>query len=169
MGCDTHFFCFGMETTATVAAIEELLRPVVEASGYELVDLQLRTEAGRRILRLLVDRPGGITLDECARLSREVGPHLDVADPLRGRYSLEVSSPGLRRPLKRPADFERFVGEKVLVRTRELLEGRKTFRGHNRGLNEAGCLLIEDGEAGRIFTVPLAAVREARLDPDIQF
>ena len=158
-----------METTKTIQTVETLLRPVVEDLGYELVDLQLKTDHGRRVLRLLVDRPGGITLGECASLSREVNPHLEVADPIRGSYVLEVSSPGIQRPLKRREDFERFRGERVVVRTVEIIEGRKTFRGMNLGLDDQGHLAVEDRETGRCYAIPLGRVIEARLDPDIRF
>ena len=158
-----------METTKTIQTVETLLRPVVEDLGYEFVDLQLKTDHGRRVLRLLVDRPGGITLGECASLSREVNPHLEVADPIRGRYVLEVSSPGIQRPLKRVADFERFRGERVVVRTTETVEGRKTFRGINLGLDDHGDLALEDAETRRCYAIPLTRVVEARLDPEIRF
>ena len=108
--------------------VDAAVRPAVEGLGYELVDLQLGSEYGRWVLRLLVDRPGGITLQECAQISREVSPHLDVADAIPSRYALEVSSPGVRRPLKRAQDFDRFLGEKIAVRTREAYGVRFTER-----------------------------------------
>jgi ribosome maturation factor RimP len=168
VGRNTHFFILTMQRSERIRNIEGLLRPVVEGLGYELVDLQLRSESGRMILRLLADRPGGITLDECARLSREVSPHLEVADPIRGRYVLEVSSPGIQRPLRRREDFERFRGEKVVVRTSEPLEGRKTFRGKNRGVDEGGNLVVEENPE-RCRAIPLSLIRAAHLDPDIRF
>ncbi len=157
-----------MQKSPKEIEIQELLAPVVEDAGYEVVDLRLRTEAGRLVLRLLVDRPGGITLDECARLSRELSAHMDVADPIRGAYVLEVSSPGIRRPLTRPEHFERFAGERVVVRTTEALGGRKTFRGINRGLGEDQTVLVEDG-SGATTRIPFASIREANLDPEIRF
>lgn len=165
----TPTFLFVMAATTKIQDLEVLLKPVVEGLGYELVDLQLRTERGRLVLRLLVDRPGGITLDECAGLSREVSPHLDVADPIRGRYVLEVSSPGIRRPLKRARDFERFQGEKLVVRTHEPVQGRKTFRGRNLGVDGQQNLRVEDAETQEHHVIPLAAIREACLDPEIRF
>ena len=82
---------------------------------------------------------------------------------------LEVSSPGVRRPLTRPEHFERFKDEKVVVRTREPVEGRKTFRGINRGLGGEGVVVVEETDSGTCVRIPLSVVREARLDPDIQF
>ncbi|NTU59892.1 MAG: ribosome maturation factor RimP [Deltaproteobacteria bacterium] len=157
-----------MDARDSSKAIERLLEPVVEDLGYELVDLQLRPEAGRLVLRLLVDRPGGITLDECARLSREVGPHLDVADLIPRRYVLEVSSPGVYRPLKRPEDFERFRGERIEVHTHELLDARKTFRGVNLGPDGGGNLLVEEGPEKQT-AIPFSNVRRANLDPELKF
>lgn len=158
-----------MAGTKRTEALEALLTPVIEGLGYELVDLQFRSENRRRVLRLLVDRLGGITLDECVGLSREIGPHLDVADLIPGSYVLEVSSPGIQRPLRRARDYERFRGEKVVVRTRELVEGRRTFRGENLGLDQGDTLVVADRETDRRYRIPLGTIREAHLDPDIRF
>ncbi len=163
------FFVFVTVILATVEDLEALLRPVVDDLGYELVDVQLRTERGRAILRLLVDRPGGITLGECARLSREVGPHLEVADPIRGAYSLEVSSPGVQRPLKREEDFVRFQGERVVVRTLDAVDGRKTFRGTLVGVAEGTAITVLDRETQTSHDIPLSSVKEAHLDPELPF
>lgn len=157
-----------MERAKTVQEIEAVLRPPIEGLGYELVAVQLRPEGGRLVLRLLVDRPGGITLKECAGISREIAPHLDVADPIRSRYSLEVSSPGIQRPLVRAQDYERFRDQRVILRAREAVDGRKTFRGINLGLDEEGRVVVDDRDTGRRHAVPLDKVREAHLDPDIQ-
>ena len=158
-----------MERAKTLQAIEALLRPPVEGLGYELVDVQLRSELGRLVLRALVDRPGGITLQECVGLSREIGPHLEVADLIPSRYVLEVSSPGIQRPLRRGEDFRRFCGERVVVRTREAIDGRKTFRGVIKSLDEAGRLVVDDRQTGKSHTIPLGTVREAHLDPELRF
>jgi ribosome maturation factor RimP len=157
------------ERTKTIQAIEAVLRPPIEGLGYELVAVQLRPEVGRLVLRLLVDRPGGITLKECAGISREVGPHLDVADLIRSHYALEVSSPGIQRPLVREQDYERFRDQRVVLKTREAVDGRKTFRGINRGLDGEGRVVVDDRDTGRRHAVPLVKVREAHLDPEIQF
>lgn len=158
-----------MEREKVLRELESAVRPAVEGLGYELVDVQLGSEFGRWVLRLLVDRPGGITLQECAQISREVSPHLDVADAIPSRYALEVSSPGVRRPLKRAQDFERFRGEKIAVRTRDAIDGRKTFHGINGGLDGQGRLVIEPEGGGTGRVIPVDAIREARLDPDLPF
>lgn len=158
-----------MNIGAIEKAVDELLRPVVEGMGYELVEIRVLNEQGRWVLRLMADREGGITLDECARLSREVAPHLDVADVIPYRYNLEVSSPGIRRPLIRREDFLRFTGERVMVRTRQGIGGRKRFRGIGRGLDEKEQLIVEPDEGGDAWRIPLDWIEEARLDPEIKF
>lgn len=155
--------------TKQSASVAATLAPVIEAAGLELVDVCVRPEGGRLVVRLLVDRPGGITLSECASLSREAGPHLDVADLFPGAYALEVSSPGIQRPLKSARDFERFRGERVLVRTRELVDGRKTFRGENLGITADGSLEVDDREFRRRYVIAFANIREAHLDPELRF
>lgn len=158
-----------MGRTPTISEIEALLRPVVEDLGYELVDVRLQTDRGRRVLRLLADRPGGITIGECVGLSREVSPHLEVHDPIAGHYVLEVSSPGIQRPLKRAEDFVRFRDEQIALRTREAVDGRKVFRGTNRGLDPDGKILLFDSDTQAVHAIPPSLVREAHLDPDVKF
>ena len=158
-----------MSPSKNAQALEALLAPVIDSLGYELVDVWLGSEFGRRVLRIRADRPGGITLGECAGLSREIAPHLDVADLIQGTYSLEVSSPGIQRPLKRARDFDRFRGERVVVRTSTAIEGRKTFRGTNKGIDSEGRVVVEDAETRRAYSIELAQVREANLDPEIRF
>ena len=166
---DAHFFRLAMRQPEILRSVEDLLRPVAEDLGYELVAVQLQSDRGRRVFRVLIDRPGGITLDECMRLSREMSPHLEVADPIPGAYVMEVSSPGVQRPLRRAEDFERFRDQPVVVRTREAVEGRKTFRGVNRGMDDEGNLKVDDAETKRSYTVPLDLVREAHLNPKLPF
>lgn len=169
MGLIAHFFRFEMSSIQSARKIEDLLAPVVDALGYELVDVRLGTEFGRLTVRLLVDRPGGITVGECAEISREVGPHLEVADLIDRRYVLEVSSPGIQRPLKKAADFLRFQGERVIVKTSKPITNRKTFRGTNRGLDADGHIVVDDPETGQSYRIPLVDLRDARLDPELRF
>src|SRR6476659_9969093 len=97
----------------------QLSEPVVAGQGYELVDLEFKNEpqVGGWVLRVFIDKPDGVSLDDCAAVSRELSAVLDVEDAIPIAYSLEVSSPGLNRPLKKAADFERFVGKKAKIRT----------------------------------------------------
>jgi len=101
--------------------LESLVEPVVTGQGYELVDVGFKNELGAWILRVYIDKPGSaerVGLDDCASVSRELSAVLDVDDTIQGHYSLEVSSPGLNRPLKKVSDFARFVGKKAKIRTK---------------------------------------------------
>jgi ribosome maturation factor RimP len=109
--------------------LEALIAPVVEAAGLELVDVSLKGEGGRRLLRVTVDRDGGVDLDTIAATSERISRRLDVEDAVPGSYTLEVTSPGVERPLRRPADFVRRVGEKVKVKTAEPVEGVRVLVG----------------------------------------
>jgi ribosome maturation factor RimP len=149
-----------------VARIEELIQPLLEAQGAELVELQYaRPRRGRGTLRLFVDRPGGITLAELTRISRVVGDLLDVHDVVPGSYNLEVSSPGLTRALKKPRDYQRYVGRLVRVTTRAPWEGRQVHCGILQGLaDDQVCLQEED----RVVCIPLQEIARARLDIDLK-
>src|SRR6266849_2237658 len=119
-----------MDRSAVTQRVWELAEPLALAGGLELVDVQYRPEGGRIVVRLLIDRPaGGVTLDELTRVSRELGDLLDAHDAIPGRYHLECSSPGVNRPLLRPAHFARAVGRRVRLQTREPISGRRHFHG----------------------------------------
>lgn len=109
--------------------LEQVLRPVVEASGLELVEVAFGRESGRRVLRVTVDREGGVDLDSIAEASERISRRLDVEDFDPGPYELQVSSPGVERPLKRAADFARSVGERIRVRTVGRVDGARTHTG----------------------------------------
>jgi ribosome maturation factor RimP len=138
-----------------------LLEPAVAAMGFELADVDVHL--GRRgVLRLYIDRAGGVTVDDCQRVSEQVGALLDVEDPLPGSYTLEVSSPGFDRRLRTPAHFERFVGARVRIELRDALEGRRNFTGTLTGVEGGNVLLELDGEAWKL---PLNDIAVARLVP----
>ncbi len=137
-----------------------LVSPVLDDMGLELVDIEYLTERGRWVLRIYIDKPGGVTLDDCAEVSNEVGALLDVKDIIPTHYVLEVSSPGLDRPLKKETDFLRFVGEKIKVRMKHDIYGRKNFTGIFRRY-EKGTLYVE--VEGNIFSLPRADVAKANL------
>ena len=137
----------------------KLLEPAIEALGYELVELEFPPH----LLRIYIDRDGGVTVDDCEIVSRQVSAVLDVEDPIPGTYTLEVSSPGLDRPLRKEADFVRFAGERAKVELTLPRDGRRRFTGTLKGC-EAGQVLIEvDGEEHRL---PLADIGKARLVPE---
>ena len=116
---------------ATVARIWELAAPLAETQGMEIIDIELRREGSRsgRVLRLYLDKEGGPNMEDLSQVSRELSALLDVHDVVEGAYTLEVSSPGINRPLKLPEHFERFIGKTVRVRTRDLVQGRRSFLG----------------------------------------
>jgi ribosome maturation factor RimP len=139
----------------------ELLEPTLAAMGYELADLD--AHVGRRgLLRLYIDRPGGVTVDDCQRVSEQVGAWLDVEDPLPGSYVLEVSSPGFDRRLRTAAHFERFGGEQARIELRDALGGRRKFVGKLAGVEGSEVVLEVDGELVRL---PLSDIAVARLAP----
>ncbi len=140
--------------------VSRIIEPVLEDLGIELVDVEFLTDRGRWVLRVYADRPGGISLDDCARVSREIGDLLDVRDLIRHPYVLEVSSPGLNRPLKRERDFVRATGSQVKLRLCQALEGRRNFAGRLKGVEQGRLRLEVDG---REFLLSLAEVEKANL------
>ena len=141
--------------------ISQLIEPTLEAMGYELV--RVMSTGGRRpTLQVMAERldRAGMTVDDCAEISRAVSVLLDVEDPIKEAYQLEVSSPGIDRPLIKPADFERFAGFEARVETDRQIEGQRKFRGRLLGVeNEAVRLAMPEGERH----VPLAMIRKAKL------
>lgn len=167
-------FCFGIPGCAgrtvvrlmatTRQALVELLEPSIEGLGFELADLDYHP--GRRgLLRVFIDAANGVTLDDCEAVSRQVSSVLDVADPIKGEYSLEVSSPGLDRRLVKPAHFDRFAGAEVQLKLRRMVEGRRRIKGTLLA-REGESISVRSEEA--VFNVPLADVEMARLVPDLR-
>lgn len=146
--------------------LNDLLEPVIVAMGYELVLLELNSGRGSSLLRLYIDAPAGVNLKDCTRVSREVSSVLDVEDPIRGAYQLEVSSPGLDRPLVKVAHYERFMGQQAKV---QLLvpssSGRRRFVGAICAVNERAVTL--DTADGRI-ELEFSEIERARLVPDFE-
>jgi len=140
------------------------LAPLVEGLGYELWELEYSPGRGHGLLRLYIDAGAGITVDDCERVSRALSEVLDAEDPIPGQYTLEVSSPGLERPLRTARQFERFVGEAVYVETVQAIEGRRRFKG---ALATAGAESIEVDVDGKRWTLPLNGIRKAHLAPDV--
>ncbi len=140
--------------------IERLVTPILDEMGIELVDVAYFSGTGRHILRIYADRPTGITLDDCAVVSREIGHLLDVSDLLEQQYVLEVSSPGLDRPLKREKDFFRSVGKRIRIKTTVSLEGRRNFSGILRSVQN-GMIKLELEDA--VVSIPEKSVKKANL------
>ena len=130
------------------ATIEEIVQPIVDAKNFEIVDIEYVKEAGEYYLRVYLDKEGGISLSDCEVVSRELSEILDKKDPIKDNYFLEVSSPGLDRPLKKDKDFERYAGRDVEVKLYKPLNGTKQLEGELVGLTEDKKIkvIIDDNE-----------------------
>jgi ribosome maturation factor RimP len=145
----------------TAQEIEALVNPLLEQEGAELVDLQWRREGHQWVLRLFVDKPNGVTLDDCAYFSDRVGAMLDEGDKITQSYVLEISSPGLDRVIKKEKDFERFAGKPVKLRIKIAEDGSRRFSGILKGLKDDKVALLV-GETLKTFD--RRNVDELRLD-----
>jgi ribosome maturation factor RimP len=152
-----------MKPDDTVARINELILPVLQVQEVELVDTEFVRAGKRSTLRLFLDRPGGITLDDCAALSRLLGEIIDVHEVINYAYTLEVSSPGLTRSLKKIEDFQRFAGRLVRITVRGGTGKPSLFRGELLGLAGETVALQEGSQ---IHHIPFADIVKARLDID---
>ena len=144
--------------------IEDMLRPVIEDLGYEFVGAQHQAHGGTGLLRVYIDKPGlGVMVDDCARASREISTVLDVNDPIPGHYTLEVSSPGIERPLFTPAHFAQFKGQQAKLTVSIPVGGRRKFKGMIRAVQNDQIVLEVDGDE-----IQLAHdnVLKARLVPE---
>ncbi|MEN9450261.1 MAG: ribosome maturation factor RimP [Pseudomonadota bacterium] len=128
------------------SAIEAKILPTVEALGYELWACLYLTQGQQSVLRIYIDCEKGITLADCERVSRQISALLDVEDPLLGRYNLEVSSPGLDRPLIKEKHFQRYVGHTVRVSTHTPIDNQRKFKGLLQSVGVAGIVLNQDGK-----------------------
>ena len=153
-------------------ALMRLLEPEIEASGYELVDLEFAREGRAGVLRIYIDRKAGaaqsgaeqaaITVDDCATVSHAVSQLLETHDPIKGHYTLEISSPGFDRILRTRAHFERFVGERVFAELKLPIDGRRRFAGTLRSVSDGTIVVEVDGQA---HNLPLERIQKARLRP----
>jgi len=150
---------------AVQQSLYTLLEPSVLEQGYELVAVELTTVEGRRTLRISIDKPGGIVVEDCTRINRALSTILDVEDPLDGAYDLEVSSPGLERPIQKLHDFERFCGYRVRIQLEKDAPGRRRFTG-TLGPADSGFIQVNvDGEE---FQLSLEMVEKAHLLLEIE-
>jgi len=154
---------------AVAPRVQALAEPLARSLGLELVDIEYLREGPSWILRIFIDKPGGVNLDDCSAFSHALGPALDVDDVVGTAYALEVSSPGLERPLKKPKDFERFAGKRVKVKTFAPLPsaagpGQKSFQGILVGLKGD---LVELEAEGKPVRIPISAIAKAHLMVDL--
>ena len=137
-----------------------LIEPVLIRSGYELVELEYAAGRSQAVVRIFIDQPAGITVEDCERVSRDVAALLDVDDPIPTAYTLEVSSPGFDRVLRTPAHFERFVGSRVFVELKVPRAGRRRYTGTLQAVNGTGVELEVDKQK---VEIPFGEIGKARL------
>lgn len=154
-------FCVGGPMSPIEENLLQLLEPAVAGMGCELVGIVYRGNPRNALLRLYIDKPGGVDLDDCTRVSRHVSGVLDVEDPISTQYTLEVSSPGLDRPIFKSEDYNRFAGEKVRLRLQAPLDGRRRLAGVLRGLQGDEVVVEENGIE---INVPLSQIDKANLE-----
>lgn len=143
--------------------IEGMARPVIEGAGLELVDVQFRPEENGWVLRFFIDKKGGFGLSDCEEWNDRLGTLVEERGLIARAYSLEVSSPGLARPVKKKEDFERFKGIDAIVKTVAALNNQRNFHGRIEGM-EGDCLVLLDRTNG-IVKIPLSEITSAKLDP----
>ena len=150
-----------MQLNEIVRVAWENLEPELLQQGYELIEVECAQQGAKDILRLFIDTEKGITLDDCADVSRFVGVLLDKYDWIDRRYTLEVSSPGFARRVRKPEDFKRFAGEKIILKTIAPVNGRRSFSGVLTAYDD-GLISLDDG--GTIHAVHIENVKKAHLD-----
>ncbi len=155
-------FVVGMSRQQIEAVVREVAESIADTRQLELVDVEYVKEPSGYFLRVFIDKEGGVGLDDCQGMSERLSERLDEIDPIPGSYSLEVSSPGLDRPLKRRSDYERYVGELVHIKTYAPVDGRKNWQGKLLGHTSDHVELEVDGNR---VTLPFQSIARARLVP----
>jgi ribosome maturation factor RimP len=161
-----RFFCFwAMERDRTVSRIWELATQIADGEAMEVIDVELRREGTRagRVLRVYLDKEGGPNVDDLGRVSRQLSELLDSQDIVEGSYTLEVSSPGINRPLKKPEHFQRFIGKRVRVRTGDMIDGRRSFLGI---LSEVSGDTIRIEVEGKPYQIPFSMIEKSNYEHD---
>ncbi|MCL2338017.1 MAG: ribosome maturation factor RimP [Firmicutes bacterium] len=149
-----------MANNKVAALVEKLVTIGLADMGIELVDVTYGKEGGRWFLRIFIDQPGGIGLEDCQRVSEYIDPLLDEHDPIPNAYTLEVSSPGIERPLKKTADFERFTGRQISLNTFAAVAGKRKFKGLLKMVDNQAVTLEVDGEQ---LIIPMEQIASAKL------
>lgn len=145
---------------AITSAVANMIKPMLDEHGFELVDVEYVKEGGNRFLRIIVDKPGGIDIEDCGKISEFASRQLDVLDPIQEAYFLEVTSPGAERPLKSPADFAKAVGSNVYITTYEPVNGFKEFEGVLQSYDEQQAVVAAGKKS---YTIPCDKIAGARL------
>jgi ribosome maturation factor RimP len=159
----------GLKAGEATEVVRAVAQRVVDGRGFELVDVEVKRGRGEHIVRLFVDKEGGIGLAELQSVSEEVSAILDAEDPIESNYTLEVSSPGLDRALKSEADYRRFTGKLVKLASYEPIEGRRHWTGRLQSVEDGGVLVVVlEKEKGAVARVPLAKVSHGRLEVEFK-
>jgi ribosome maturation factor RimP len=145
------------------AKIDGIIQPVIESMSYEYVGCEQLPQKAHSLLRIYIDKPGGVTIDDCTAVSRQLSGLLDVEEPMKEAYTLEVSSPGIERPLFALAQFKQFVGKQVAVKLYAPLQKRRKLSGVLLQVNDAEIVIEEED---RQYTVPFSAIAKANLVAD---
>lgn len=142
------------------AQLQEMLEPAVKAVGFELWGLEYHASGRNALVRVFIDSPNGVTVDDCAKVSRQIGSVLDVEDPIQGEYNLEVSSPGLDRPLYTLAQYRQYVGYRIQLRLRFPFEGKRKLSGILGGVEGDELVLVVADEE---YTLPFESIERAKI------
>jgi len=154
------FFVSGENMVQANKQLQAIIEPAVTALGYELVGIELLSQGKHSVLRVYIDHEEGISVDDCADVSHQVSAVLDVEDPITGLYTLEVSSPGLDRPLFTEAHYQRYTGQQAEIRLRSPLEGRRKFKGRLQSVQDGQVVIEVDGVE---YSLSLDNIEKANL------
>ncbi|MGH8547937.1 MAG: ribosome maturation factor RimP, partial [Methylococcales bacterium] len=144
--------------------LTKIIEPIVSGLGYECVGVEFVPHAKQSVLRVFIDSENGVLVDDCAKVSHQLSGALDVEDPIPGNYQLEISSPGIERPLFKLADFDRFKAQTAEIELYEALHARRKYRGYLEGTREQAIILEVDGT---IHEIPFDLIKKARLSPEV--
>lgn len=153
-----------MDRAVLVDKVKQIAEPMLQSLGLELVEVEYAGSERGGTLRVFIDKQAGVTLDDCEKVSRYLGQALDVDDPIPHRYTFEVSSPGLDRPLRKRDDFVRSIGKKVKVKTSAPIDNQKVFTGRLADFNEERVTLHLEGGKGKEIEIPFDQIAQARLE-----
>ena len=166
MGVSPIFYFYGMRGGLRVSSkleqLQAMLAPVVESLGYECWGVEFISQGRHSLLRVYIDHANGILVDDCEAVSRQVSAVLDVEDPISSEYTLEVSSPGMDRPLFTLEQFAKHVGEQVKIKLRSPFDGRRNFQGLLRGVEDQDVVVLVDDHE---FLLPIDLIDKANISP----
>lgn len=148
------------EESELISEVWNLLEPVVEAQGMEILEIEYRRESAGWVLRIFLDSERGVSVEDCAQISRIAGDLLDAADLIQTPYNLEVSSPGIDRPLRKPEHFQKYIGNIIAIRTVSPIQERRNFKGRLKDASPEGVVLECDT---RSYSIPVSLIERARL------